>query len=135
MTDQCDAAERNQAELGQQSQKMSAWGDQLAHLVAALEELADYFEKYTAAQPSGPISLPEQQLRNLSDRSHKVCRVQNACISKDLCSSQTCDWTGCGVLGIVCLLQGLGSELGLGILQCKPCKVIFRVCFIFIIDY
>lgn len=78
MTDQCDAAERDQARLGQQSQKMSAWGDQLANLVAALEELVDYFEKYTAAGLAGPVSLPEQQLRHLSDLFHKVCRVQHA---------------------------------------------------------
>lgn len=81
MIDQCDAAEKSQAKLGQQAQKMSAWGDQLAYLVASLEELADYFETYTAAQPSGPISPLEQQLRRLSDRFHKVCRVQHAHVS------------------------------------------------------
>lgn len=99
MTDQCDAAEKSQAKLGQQSQKMSAWGDQLVYLVASLEELADYFEKYTAAQPSGPISPPEQQLRKLSDRFHKVCRVQQC-----TCILRTCVAVrAVSGLGVVCL--------------------------------
>lgn len=73
LTKQSDATERDQLRLNQELEKISAWGDQLADLVAALKDLADYFDKYAARRSSGPVSPPEQHLRHLSDHFHEVC--------------------------------------------------------------
>ena len=73
LTAQRDAAERDQAKLKQELQKCKDWGDQIAHLVTALADLSQYFEKYAASRPAGlGVSLPEQTLRQLSDHFHQV---------------------------------------------------------------
>ena len=72
LTEQSDATERDQLRLNQELEKFSAWGDQLADLVAALGDLAGYFEQYFARRFSGPIGVTEQNLRVVSDHFHEV---------------------------------------------------------------
>ena len=80
--------------------------------MALLGDMAGYFEKYNAQQPSGPMSLPERKLRQLSDHFHEVC-VCNKHMSEDMSCRQTSAWARCGVPCMVCLLQGRGIGLNL----------------------
>lgn len=83
MSDQRDVAEKDQAKLAHELEKIKAWGDQVAELVSALEELSEYFEKYAASRPPWlGMSLPEQSLRQLSDHFHEVC--------PDMCARLVC---------------------------------------------
>ncbi|KAL3145199.1 hypothetical protein ABBQ32_000950 [Trebouxia sp. C0010 RCD-2024] len=71
MNDQRDLAESDQARLTRELARVKAWGDQIAELVSALEDLSEYFEKYAASRPPGlGVSLPEQSLRELSNHFH-----------------------------------------------------------------
>lgn len=73
MNDQRDLAESDQARLTRELARVKAWGDQIAELVSALEDLSEYFEKYAASRPPGlGVSLPEQSLRELSNHFHDV---------------------------------------------------------------
>ena len=75
MSDQRDVAERDNAKLSRELEKIKAWGDQIAELMSALEDLTEYFDKYAASRPPGMgVSLPEQSLRELSDHFHDVCQ-------------------------------------------------------------
>lgn len=58
--------------------RLMVWDEQLAALVREFKDQAGYFDKYTAQWPSGPVSQPEQQLRELSDHFHEICSPQNA---------------------------------------------------------
>lgn len=74
INDQRDVAESDHAKLTRELEKVKGWGDQIAELVSALEDLSEYFEKYAASRPPGlGVSLPEQSLRELSDHFHDVC--------------------------------------------------------------
>ena len=89
LTDQSDATERDQARLNQELEKISAWGDQLSDLVVALGDLAAYFENYAARRYSGPMSLPQQNLRHISNHFHEVCQAAGMHVLEHLCHSQT----------------------------------------------
>ena len=90
MTEQSEATERDQLRLNEELEKISAWGDQLTDLVAALEELADYFQKYAALPPYGRVSAPGRNLRRLSDHFHEVrLNATRTHVLEHLCHSQT----------------------------------------------
>lgn len=90
LTDGCYATERDQARLNQELFRLFGWDAQLAVFVREFKERASYFDKYTAEWPSGPVSLPEQQLRELSNHFHEVRRKQHAHVSQDLSCSRSC---------------------------------------------
>ncbi|KAL3145095.1 hypothetical protein ABBQ38_001705 [Trebouxia sp. C0009 RCD-2024] len=83
INDQRDVAESDHAKLTRELEKVKGWGDQIAELVSALEDLSEYFEKYAASRPPGlGVSLPEQSLRELSDHFHDDLQAK-------LCTSET----------------------------------------------
>ena len=105
MAHQHDAAEEEQDKLKQELYKMSAWGHQIADLVAVSANLSEDFDKFAASRPPGPgVSLPEQHLRQLSGFFHEVHPLKHACVFEGLCCSQACVLISCVVLGMMCLL-------------------------------
>lgn len=116
LTEQSEATERDQLRLNQELEQISAWGDQLTDLVAALEDLAGYFGKYFARRNSGPVGPAEQQLRHLSDHFHEVPRLQHACkhVLQHLCHRPNWFWTGYGVFGVYACFKA--SALGFDLL-------------------
>lgn len=94
--------------------RLMVWDEQLAVFVREFKDRAGYFDKYTAQWPSGPVNLPEQQLRELSDHFHEVCRKQHAHVSVlqlELHLDQTwCAWDDAlaGRLGHCTCFAGFG---------------------------
>ena len=108
MNDEHDAAERNQDKMKQELAKMSAWGDQIAGIVAALAVLSEYFDEFAASRPPGlGVRLPEQRLRQLSDHFHEVHPVSHGCVFGFLACSQACVLIGCIVLSFDVLALAL----------------------------
>ena len=112
---QLHVAERDQASLSQNLEKITAWGNQVAEVTAALAGLSQHFDSYSAMQFPG-CSLPEESLRHLSNLFHEVCTLQYTCVCPMLL--QDVGLCVCNKLGMTCLLWCLKSMCASAVCVC-----------------